>query len=162
MCKKAFLFLSFLLASLHFSVAEEPRPSIIANILKLLSDSKEELIASKQETVSLRQELANSLKTISDMQITIDMQRQQLDQASKVQMERQGASKNDSTDSSELTISLQNLYNKSQTENTELRAENKARGEIIKNFIIAVIILSITTIGPWGIKLLRIAKVIPI
>jgi hypothetical protein len=54
------------------------------------------------------------------------------------------------------------LYNKSQTENTELRAENKAQRETIRNLIIAVIILFITTIGPWVIKLLRLAKVIPI
>lgn len=162
MCKKVFLFLFLLLASLHFSVAEEPRPSIIVNILKLLADSREELIASKQETVSLRQELANSSKTISDMQITIDLQRQQLNQASKAQTERQEASKSESTDSSELIISLQNLYNKSQTENMELRAENKARGKTIRNLIIVVIILFIATIGPWVIKLLRLAKVIPI
>jgi hypothetical protein len=59
-------------------------------------------------------------------------------------------------------ISLQNLYNKSQTENVELQAENRSQGRTIRNLIIAVIILSITTVGPWVIKLLRMAKIIPV
>jgi hypothetical protein len=59
-------------------------------------------------------------------------------------------------------INLQNLYNKSQTENVKLQAEDRSQSKTIRNLIIAVIILSITTVGPWVIKLLRMVKIIPV
>jgi hypothetical protein len=47
------------------------------------------------------------------------------------------------------------------TKNHDLTTEKTAKNKTIRNLIIAVIILSITTVGPWIVKLLRLIRVIP-
>lgn len=163
MCKKSFLFFLVFFSLVFSSAAQQQKQlPVIQTILKLLADSKEELTTSKQEIASLKQDLANSLRKIDDMQITINLQQQQLNQASVTQTKRLEASKNESKDFSELTISLQNSYNKLQTKNIKLEAKNKSQNKTITNLIIIVIILFLTTVGPWVIRWLRRVKVIPI
>jgi hypothetical protein len=49
-----------------------------------------------------------------------------------------------------------------QTKNIKLEAKNKSQNKTITNLIIIVIILFLTTVGPWVIRWLRRVKVIPI
>jgi hypothetical protein len=54
------------------------------------------------------------------------------------------------------------LYNKSQTENHDLRVKNKAQGKIIRNLVIVVIALALFIIIPFVIKILRMCRIIPV
>jgi hypothetical protein len=49
-----------------------------------------------------------------------------------------------------------------QTENHDLKIQNKAQGKTIIKLVIAVIILVLIVIGPWVIKILRRCRIIPV
>jgi hypothetical protein len=160
MCKKFFFVFFFFVSGLL--VAQELQPSLMINITKLLTLSRDELVSSKVEIKSLRQELATSLQTISGMQMLINQQQKELERASQQQTQRQEASKSESTDSSSIISSLRNLYDKVLTENHDLAADNKRKDRVVIRLIVAVVVLGLVIFVPLVVKILRKFSILPV